>query len=432
MGVLAWDVGTSSVKAAVLDPATGAPLGEVTKASYPLVQPTPDHAVLDAEQVWQAVLATGRAAAAGRAIDGIGFSVLTPGLILLDDRSQPLGPIVTHLDRRSRPEARSLLATLGSEFLTSTGNKPLPGGISAVVFRALLREHPELANRVRRYLHVNSWLGHRMTGEFAFDPGNACFSGLLDTFQYPWKWSERWCAVFEVNPAWLPGVCSGDATLGGLVPDVARELGIPAGIPVKLGVPDTSAAALAGRLTKGEMLHVVGTTQVVAALADPPLPSEFRLTRPLGVGTGFIHVAHNPVGGVALDWLHQLCFRDQTAATFYGQTVPAASGWTSEVDFAPPFLGGDRLEIEARSAGFQNLTLATHRMDLLAALLAAMRAGHASAIAALALPTPPRRVVLTGGGADVVHRLIPAYQTCAVELLDQASLRGVARLFDPA
>src|SRR5262249_56669968 len=112
------------------------------------------------------------------------------------------------------------------------------------------------------------------------------------------------------------GVVCGSTTLGTLRSAVAAELGVPAGLPVKVGTADTSSAMLAAGMGPGDLLHVVGTTQVLAAFAERPRPDPRRLTRRLGIGDAFIHVTHNPVGGVALDWLHELCFRDQDKATF--------------------------------------------------------------------------------------------------------------------
>jgi sugar (pentulose or hexulose) kinase len=153
------------------------------------------------------------------------------------------------------------------------------------------------------------------------------------------------------------------------------------------------------------------------------------LTRQLGVGSAFIHVTHNPVGGAALGWIHQLSFRDQTEQEFYEHTVPMAERLSTPVTLDPPFLGGDRLEIEAQRAAFRDLTLATDRMDLLAALLTAMQRGHRTAMDGLGMGDRFRRVFLTGGGAELVRRLIPGYQGADVHLLEEGSLRGVARLF---
>jgi xylulokinase len=429
MQILAFDVGTSSVKAAVLEVPGGRVVGSVARVPYELDHPTPEAAEVPAERVWDAVTAAARQATRpAPAVEGVGLSTLTPALVLLDRTGRPAAPVWTHLDRRSRPAARQVWAAVGEEFLHTTGNRPLPGGVSVICYRQQLGQDPYLHHRTASYLHLNGWLGLRMTGAKAFDPGNASVSGLFGTLTDR-AWSARWCEYFEVEPEWLPPVVSGDTTVGALRAAAAAELGVPAGLPVKLGTADTSSAMLAAGMTADDLLHAVGTTQVLSAYADPPRPSARRITRLFGVGGAFIYVAHNPVGGVALDWMHALCFRDQTAEEFFHRTVFEAERHPTRVTLDPPFLGGDRLEIEAARAAFRDLTLKTDRLDLLAAALEAMRRGHRDALAALGQGERFRRVFLTGGGAEVVHRLIPGYAGSAVEMVDEGSLRGVARLF---
>jgi xylulokinase len=429
MHILALDVGTSSVKAAVLDAGTATLVGPISKVSYALDFPTPDAAEVPADRLWQAVTNAGcEAAASGPSVEAVGLACLTPALVLLDAKDQPLAPIWIHLDRRSRPAAREVWNEVGVEFLAEIGNRPLPGGISAVCYRQQLHDDPSLRRRVTSYLHANGWLGLQLTGERAFDPGNASFTGVYSTLTQQ-SWSEQWCRYFEVEPSWLPPVVAGCTTLGALRPAAASALGIKPGIPVKLGTADTSSAILAAGMERGDLLHVVGTTQVVAALTDQPRPDPRRLTRRLGVGKSFIQVAHNPVGGAALSWLHGLCFRDLSEQEFYSQAVPEAEQRPPRVELDPPFLGGDRLEIEARRAAFQKLTLAVDRLDLLAAVLEAMRAGHRKAVEDLGMGTDFRRIFLTGGAAAVVRQLIPEYASASIHYLEEGSLRGVARLF---
>jgi xylulokinase len=431
MHILALDVGTSSVKAAVLDAATGRPVGPIARAAYDLDHPTPEAAEVPPERVWQAAAEAARHAVAGGnadAVRGVGLSCLTPALVLLDAADQPLGGAWIHLDRRARPAARRVWAEVGPEFLATAGNRPLPGGISAVCFRQRVDDDTNLAGRVRSYLHLNGWLGLRLAGVKAFDPGNASFTGLFSTLTDQ-EWSQRWCDYFGVDPAWLPPVVDGAATLGPLRPEAAAELGLPAGLPVKLGTADTSSAMLAAGIGPDDLLHVVGTTQVLAALTDRPVPDPRRLTRRLGVGPEFVQVTHNPVGGVALDWLRHLCFRELKGEEFYERVVGEALRRETEVRLDPLFLGGDRLEIEPARAAFRELTLTTDRLDLLAALLGAMRRQHEKALAALGRGDRFRRVFLTGGGAEVVRRLIPAYADATVHPLEEGSLCGVARLW---
>ena len=91
-------------------------------------------------------------------------------------------------------------------------------------------------------------------------------------------------------------------------------------------------------------------------------------------------------------------------------------------------LGGDRLEIEAHRAAFRDLTLATDRLDLLAAVLEALVRCHRQALLDLGLEKPAR-VFLAGREAELVRTLIPEYAALPVTMLEEGSLRGVARLF---
>lgn len=429
MHILALDVGTSSVKAAVLDVATARPVGPVARTSYEIDTPTPDAAEIAPERLWGAVAETACAATRdGPDVEGVGLACLTPVLALLDRAHKPLGSFWTHLDRRARPIARQAWGAVGQEFLSTTGNRPLPGGTSAVCYRQQFEADPYLSHDVKHYLHANGWLALRLTGEAAFDPANASFTGLFNTMTDR-QWSPRWCDYFEVERDWLPRVVGGDTTVGSVRAAVAGEIGVPAGVPLKLGTADTSSARLAAGGRLGDLLHVAGSTQVLEIQTDSPRPGPERLTRLLGVGDDYVHVTHNPVGGSALGWLHRLCFRDQSEDEFYQRTVPGAVGRKTLVTLDPAYLGGDRLAIEAHRAGFRDLTLWTDRLDLLAALLEAMARNHHKALRDLGAGARFERIFLTGGGAELVRRLIPEYATANVQVLEEGSLCGVARLF---
>lgn len=436
MRILGLDVGTSSVKAAVLDSESGRPLFHPVKVPYEFDHPTPDAAEIPAERLKSTVWRAARDAVTahqGDTVEGIGISCLMPALVLLDENLKPLTPIWIHLDRRSRPVARKVLAEVGDEFLRTCGNPPLPGGMSVLCFAEQVEKDPSLRGRVRRYLHANGWLASLLTGAFAFDSANASFTGLFGTLTDR-RWSARWCDYFDVDAGWLPDVVSGDATVGGLRTEVARELGLPAGIPVKIGTADTSSGMLASGMTPDDLYVTVGTTTVLARFVESPRPDPRRLTRMFGIGASFIYATHNPVGGSALPWLMQLCFSEYLPENrkqeFYQKIIPEASKRATEVKLDPPFLGGDRLQIESKHATFRELTLATDRRDLLAALLNAMREGHRTAFDALDWNWDAvQRIFLTGGGSDLLPILLPEFSDDKVQVIEEGALRGTARLF---
>ena len=429
--VLGVDVGTSYLKAAVLDRETGNPVGTIQHIHCPLDFPTPDTAELPLPRFWTALVGAVKAAIAEsgtRDLVGFGISCMMPVLVLLDAQERPLGPAWTHLDRRGREVAKRVLTEVGKEFHASTGNLPLPGGMSAITYAQIARSRPEIGANIARYLHLNGWIAGQLCGQYAFDPANAAFTGLYDLFPNA-GWSKRWCEYFNVRPEWLPRVQPGEAELGGLTASRAGELGLPAGLPIKLGSADTTSAWLACEGRQGELLHVAGTTQVLAVQVERPTPGPKRLVRPLGVGNGFFHLVHNPVGGASLEWMRQLCFSDVKPESFYSVEVDAALIRKTSVRLDPPFLGGDRLEIEPRGAALGPLTLAADRSDLLAAVLVAMREGHGTALTQLGVPLDFSRIRLTGGAAKTVMKVIPDYGPDKVTLFDEGSLRGVAALF---
>jgi xylulokinase len=429
MKILALHVSVPFVQAAILEGASAAPLRPIARMEYEVDHAAPGAAEVPSDRLWTAVTAAARQATRGvEGVEAIGLATAPSILVLLDRADRPLAPFWTSLDQRARPAARQTWAAVGLEFLRTTGNRPLPGLITVVQFRQQLEEDPYLAHRVGSYLHLGGWLGLRLTGERAFDRANASFSGLYGTLTDQ-AWSPRWADYFEVEPAWLPPVRSGDATLGSLRSAVAAELGVPAGLPVKLGTTDLASALLAAGMRPGDLLHFVGVTQFLATLTDHPVADVRRLTFQHGVGATFVHATHNPVGAAALDWLRRLCFPDVSASAFQDEIVPTVLKRATRVTLDPPHLAGDPLELEAHWGAFRDLTLATDRLDLLAAVLEAMRRHHERALAALGLGDRVPHVFWTGDGAEVVRRLLPEYQGATVQRLDEAPLRGVARLF---
>src|SRR6516162_63241 len=122
MKILALDVCITSVKAAILDVASAAPIGPIARFRCELDHPTQDAAEVPPERLWATTTAAAREATRGvEGVEAIGLSCLAPALVLLDKGDRPLGPLWTPLDRRARPAARQTWAAVGEEFLRTTG-----------------------------------------------------------------------------------------------------------------------------------------------------------------------------------------------------------------------------------------------------------------------------------------------------------------------
>ena len=117
MHILAVEIGLPWVKAAVMDASSGNAVGEIAIRDLPVRRPSPDASEILADELWQSLAESARkavwsAASQKVAIDGIGICCLAPLLVLLDRSDQPMRPIWTPLDGRSRPAARLLTSRL--------------------------------------------------------------------------------------------------------------------------------------------------------------------------------------------------------------------------------------------------------------------------------------------------------------------------------
>jgi sugar (pentulose or hexulose) kinase len=427
--ILAINVGVFWVKAAVLDVASLAPIGQTAVVSTELDRRLPS-AEIPAERLWSHVAAAAQKAASFQdGIEGIGLSCFTGGPILLDSADRPLLPIWLPHDSRSRSAARQVWADVGNEFLHTSGSRPLPGKISAVVFRQQHHEDNYLTHRTRSYFDLNGWLAFRLTREKFTDPAGACASGVFGTLTDR-QWSPRWCEYFEIKQEWLPPVASADTTVGYLQPAVAAELGVPSGVPVKLGTDDIGTAALAAGMRSGDLLDIGGAgADLLVALADKPASDLERRTRLLGVDDTFLYVSDDPAGPRALEWIRGVAFQDQSLEQFTRQTIATAMNRRTPVTLEPANLCGDDLEIELHRASLRNLTIATDRIDLLAAVLNSVRDQHLRARANVGIREKSGRLFFADDTLQDFRIHLPGYAQSDVVDLQDAALRGIARLF---
>ena len=130
MKLLAIDVGSSSVKAAILrgTRAVGKIAREEFATSFDGVR-----AEIDPDEILKAIRrAIGSLGDAVKQVEAIAPAVMSPAWVAMDKRGKPLTPIVTHQDRRSVVEANEIERRIGkARHLKLAGNRPFPGGISS-------------------------------------------------------------------------------------------------------------------------------------------------------------------------------------------------------------------------------------------------------------------------------------------------------------
>jgi sugar (pentulose or hexulose) kinase len=426
--MLALDIGSSSVKAAVLQDGSvvAGPSRAAYETSYQGVR-----AEIEPAGLWRAVVAAVRALDGRDRIDLVGLTSLGPAWIAMDADGEPLTPFVTHADRRSIEQARAIERTVGRDrHLAVAGNRPFPGGIASTTWRWFAENEPDVLARADLVGPVTTWLHRRLTGERVIDPSQASFLGLFRTVTLD-GWDPDLTAAAKADPRQLPEIHDADQVAGRVRGDPG--LGLPAGTPVLAGCLDGSAAMLAagaaaGGIATGLLVNAVGTTDVLAMAVDRPQPAPRLLTRALGVGRRWVCVATLASAGSTIEWAHRTLFPELSTEAY--RKIIARFGAEPDprgVRFRP-FLAGDRTTLNQPRGGFSGMTLGTTREHLLSAVLDGLARESAARVPRLAAVAEPQRTVYVTGGAavDVLYRDWPGEWDRRP--LHEATLSGVAQL----
>lgn len=255
--VIAHDVGTSSVKSALVS-SEGEILAHTT-AGYGFTHPNPGWVEQDPDDYWKGSVENTHRILEESKVDpdqilGIVFSTQAMGIIPLDKEGNKLKNNITWVDGRAEKQARSLMNLLGGKKVFEkligveiTGKDVIPK------IKWLKQNEPELYNLCETILDVNGYLKFRATGRRVFEWSGACSYGF-DLKKKDW---ER--LVFKaagVDLSKLPPLVRSTDVVGQLTPEAAREMGLPARVNVYGGCDDTQSAAVGSGSTGEGDAHI--------------------------------------------------------------------------------------------------------------------------------------------------------------------------------
>lgn len=430
MRLLGIDIGSSSVKAAILR-GPGVP-GNIQQVGF-VTRYTDNRAEVDIREISRALNATIRAVGPElHKIDAIAITTMAPSWLAMDVRGKALTPVITHQDRRAVTQARQIEARIGYDHhLKIVGNRPFPGGISSTTWVWFEKHEKSLMKRADLVGHLSTWLIRHLCGTRVTDPSNAAFMGVYETLTLR-GWSGLMIDKLGLNPALLPDVRESNVIAGHVSKQGAHRFGLPQGVPVLTGCMDGSAAMMSAGNRVGQMTNVSGSTDVLAVLVDRPKPHPQLLTRPLGVGRRWLAVSTLAAAGSALDWVRRNFYSEFDARSFYQQLGRVVGKQTTVV--VEPHLAGSRTRMEDPAASITGLRMGHTRDDILAAFCQALGRESAARLGLLKkqyrrlLPT----VVMTGGTqdglAELLHREWSVYGRWQFRKQAHATLRGLWQL----
>ncbi len=326
-GLLGVDVGTSGVKAGVVD-LEGELVG-FAQRPYPLVEGDgPGWFEQDAALWWSASRdAIREAVASARTTRVVGACIggQGPSLVAVDERGEPLTNAIIWMDRRTEPERRAMSERAGAE-VSAYSNLP----------KAMwLRVHrPDVYARTRWFLQSWDFVSYRLTGV-------AVASSFANNAVFP----RALVDAGELDPAKFPRVLVMGEPVASIRPDAARDLGLAPDVVVTSGVNDSTATVLgAGLVRRGLALDLGGTSGGIALIWDAALRGEGITVWPAPTPGQWVCGGPFAAAGRALPWLMSVT---GYAADEYERverdaaTVPAGADGCIFL----PYLAGERTPI---------------------------------------------------------------------------------------
>lgn len=271
MYLLGYDIGTSSVKASIVDAQTGACVATdfFPKTEAPIKALRQGWAEQNPENWWQylkdvtaSVLSISKVAP--KDIKAVGFSFQMHGLVCVDKDRRLLRDAIIWCDSRAVPYGERAFRELGADLcLSHLLNSP--GNFTAAKLAWVKENEPEVFEKIYKVMLPADYIAMKMTGEICTTP-----EGLSNYVL--WDFKENAPAKFLMeyfgfDMSILPEVRPTFSEQGHLTESAAGELGLAPGTPVTYRAGDQPNNALSLNVfNPGEIAATAGTSGVVYAV----------------------------------------------------------------------------------------------------------------------------------------------------------------------
>lgn len=291
MYLLGYDLGTSSIKAALVSAETGKVIASAQSPDTELAiqSPQPDWAEQDPDLWWEYVcLATKKLLAkvpdAKDNLESIGIAYQMHGLVLIDEAGEVVRPSIIWCDSRAVEIGKAAEVGLESDE-TYDHLLNMPGNFTASKLKWVKENEPELYDKAVNMMLPGDYIGYKLTGK-AVTTASGLSEGILWDFQKN-QVSDELLNYYQLSKDLIPELVPTFGDQGRVSKAAAAALGIPAGIPVSYRAGDQPNNALClNVLQPGEVAATGGTSGVVYGVTDQ-LKGD-RLNRV----NSFAHVTH--------------------------------------------------------------------------------------------------------------------------------------------
>ena len=268
MYLLGYDIGSSSVKASLVDAQTGrcAATAFYPKTEAAIIAVKPGWAEQKPESWWENLkLATADIMSASGAdpkeIKAIGISYQMHGLVCVDKEQNVLRPSIIWCDSRAVPYGQKAFDAIGHEkCLSHLLNSP--GNFTASKLAWVKENEPELYEHMHKIMLPGDYIAMKLSGEIC-----TTVSGLSEGIM--WDFAEKAPAQilmehYGIDKSLIADIRPTFSEQGRVSASAAAELGLAEGTPITYRAGDQPNNALSLNVfNPGEIASTAGTSGVV-------------------------------------------------------------------------------------------------------------------------------------------------------------------------
>ena len=400
------DCGTTSVKALLYN-AAGVEMFQATKENQVIAQGL--NSEQDMELLWQNVKGIIKELVQTSGIlpaqvAGIGVSGQGEGLWAVDHAGKPVRNAILWNDMRANRLVDQIKAQgdLHARIKRIVASY-IKAGSTLTLLRWLKEMEVENYARTTAVFSCKDWIRFRLTGKIAWEVTEAtCSCVNLSTRQYA-EDVFAWLDMPEVIDK-LPPLISGYDKAGGLLADVAADIGLLPQTPVAGGLLDLMSTVVGlGAMGVGDTCIIVGTTGMTLRVHDSYAGDDLINGWGLHIdGKNYIKGVGSMAATPNLDWAIAQLFgtapRDEVYARIeaeIGERKPFAHGLLYHPHISP---AGERAPFfnPAATAGLLGIRQNTTKIDIIHAIMEGIAL---SARDCLSAAGSIEQVFLSGGGA---------------------------------
>src|SRR5689334_6321472 len=262
--LLGYDVGSSSVKASIIDVKTGAVVASGQSPSEEMAMHAAqagwaeqdpgawwDHAVKSLQQ------AVSKGGISARDIEAIGISYQMHGLVCVDKDQKVLRPSIIWCDSRAVDIGRNAFQSLGADYsLKHLLNSP--GNFTASKLKWVKDNEPAIFERIHKVMLPGDYLAMKLTGDIV-----TTASGLSEGMFWDYAAgtpSEKLLSLYGIPASMLATQVPTFSIHGKVTKAMAQQLGLKEGTPVSYRAGDQPNNAFSlNVLNAGETAATAGT-----------------------------------------------------------------------------------------------------------------------------------------------------------------------------